>query len=373
VGCSMGEDKGYLTVESGPGVRFQIDPIVCDFYLVSKYNPNWIVGRPVLYFVSDVFSQMIVGYYVGLEGPSWHGFRMALANAVTDKVKHCRGYNIEINPSDWNCHYVPQFLIGDTEEPKGRHAKVLKSRLGVVVENKPPYRSDFKALVDRVFGSFHNYTKRFTPGYVDKDYAKRLSKDYRIDAKLNLFSFNQIIIRYIMSHNNMLEVSGFSLNERMKKDNVPPIPRDIWNWGIQNGLGKLKEINEDSIILSLFPLDQATVTRHGINYKNLLYTCDKAEKENWYLTILKKGSCKVEISYDPRNMDTIYLHKKSKNGIIPCTILPQQERYMNTELREIEYLHEKVYMERKKRELKRIEEKLNGIKSIFDNEMTKPD
>lgn len=372
MGCSMGEDKGYLAVY-GPGVRFQLDATVCDFYLVSKYNPNWILGRPVLYFVSDVFSQMIVGYYVGLEGPSYLGFMMAIANAVSDKVKHCKEYAIEIHPDDWNCHFVPQILTGDTVELMRKPFAKLIDVLDVSFEYTPPFKVNFKTMVERDFGSFHNYAKRFTPDFIDKDRIKRVERDNRLDATFNLFTFNKIMIRYILMHNNKLEIQGYSRTEHMIKDNVSPIPRDIWNWGINNGFGKLKEMDENFIKLNLFPLDQASVTLEGIRYKNLFYTCDKAEKENWYLTTLKKGSWKVEISYDPRNLDTIYLRKKSKNGFIPCTLLPHQERFRYTELSDIEYLHEQVYLEKKKREFEQIHAKLNNIKSILDSELNKPD
>ncbi|WP_164907503.1 hypothetical protein [Clostridium septicum] len=47
---------------SGPGSLYQIDATVADVYLVSEFNRNWIIGRPVLYMVLDSFSRMIVGF-----------------------------------------------------------------------------------------------------------------------------------------------------------------------------------------------------------------------------------------------------------------------------------------------------------------------
>jgi len=70
----------------GPGSVFQIDATVADVYLVSRFNRTHIIGRPVLYIVQDCFSKLIVGLYVGLEGPSWIGAAMALANTVGNKV-----------------------------------------------------------------------------------------------------------------------------------------------------------------------------------------------------------------------------------------------------------------------------------------------
>ncbi|WP_197260847.1 hypothetical protein [Brevibacillus laterosporus] len=33
----------------GPGSRYQIDATIGDIYLISRDNPNWIIGRPVIY------------------------------------------------------------------------------------------------------------------------------------------------------------------------------------------------------------------------------------------------------------------------------------------------------------------------------------
>ncbi len=87
----------------GPGAKYQIDATVGDVYLVSRFNRADIIGRPVIYFIVDVFSRMIVGMYVGLEGPSWAGSMMALSNAMSDKVKYCAEYGKTITEDEWPC------------------------------------------------------------------------------------------------------------------------------------------------------------------------------------------------------------------------------------------------------------------------------
>ena len=64
--------------------------------MVSSLDRNRIIGRPVIYAVMDVYSRIITGLYVGLEGPSWLGAMMALDNMVADKVEFCKQYNIDI-------------------------------------------------------------------------------------------------------------------------------------------------------------------------------------------------------------------------------------------------------------------------------------
>jgi hypothetical protein len=73
---------GTATGETiGPGSRYLIDATIADIYLVSRYFPDKIVGRPVVYVVIDVFSRMITGLHVGFEGPSWIGAMQALGNS----------------------------------------------------------------------------------------------------------------------------------------------------------------------------------------------------------------------------------------------------------------------------------------------------
>jgi hypothetical protein len=56
---------------SGPGSLYQIDATVGDIYLVSSFDRTRIIGRPVIYVCIDVFSRLVTGIAVTLEGPSW--------------------------------------------------------------------------------------------------------------------------------------------------------------------------------------------------------------------------------------------------------------------------------------------------------------
>ena len=108
------ELMGSSTFESfGPGSRFQIDATIADVYLISEYNADWVIGRPVVYFVVDVFSRLVVGLYVGLEGPSWLGAMMAIANTASDKEAFCSDYDIKITKDQWPSEHLPQSLLAD--------------------------------------------------------------------------------------------------------------------------------------------------------------------------------------------------------------------------------------------------------------------
>ena len=116
---------------NGPGTRFQIDATIADIYLVSSLDVNKVIGRPVIYAVIDVYSRIITGLYVGLEGPSWIGAMMALDNMVADKVEFCKQYGIDITPEQWPTHHLPEIIIADRGEFEGYSVDNLINNLNL--------------------------------------------------------------------------------------------------------------------------------------------------------------------------------------------------------------------------------------------------
>ena len=100
----MLEDRAVLgrstTGLLGPGFFFQVDATVADVHLVDESRTHNI-GRPVFYVVIDVFSRMIVGFYVGLEHASWEAASLALVNMVSRKSPYCQTLGIEIPDAQW--------------------------------------------------------------------------------------------------------------------------------------------------------------------------------------------------------------------------------------------------------------------------------
>ena len=336
---------GTSTMETiGPGSRYQIDATVADLYLVSRYNRNWVIGRPVIYVIIDVFSRMVAGVYVGLEGPSWLGAMMALVNAATDKVRFCQEYGINISSENWPCSGLPQVILADGGELKGKMVETLIANLNVRVENAAAYRADWKGIVERHFRTIHEYVKPFVPGYVDKDKGQRGVRDYRLDGKLNIQEFTEIVIRCILYHNNEHYLESYDRDEMMIADNVPVKPIDLWRWGISNRSGRLVSFPEDILKLNLMPAGRATVTGRGIRFKGMRYSCDQAIEEQWFdqarSHALEAADKYLDVSYDPRSMNFIYIRFEGGRGFEKCFLLPSEERYRDKSLDEIEYLRE---------------------------------
>lgn len=332
---------GSSTYESfGPGSRFQIDATVADVYLVSEYRREWIIGRPIIYIVIDVFSRYIAGIYIGLEGPSWIGAMMALANTTTDKVRFCAQYGITIDPDEWVSSHLPQKLTADRGELEGNKPSHLIDVLGVDVENAPPYRADWKGIVEQQFRLTNLRSIRFIPGAIKERFRERGERDYRLDAKLTLREFTQIMIRTVLYHNNHHHMQWYDRNEFMVAEDITPLPRELWHWGIINRNGRLKKQPEHIVKLNLMLQGEATVTSAGIQFKGMHYGCDLAMREQWFVKARAGKTWRVKVCYDPRSTNEIYLWLDNGHQFETCTLLEREERYQNKRFEEVEDLLE---------------------------------
>jgi putative transposase len=135
----------------GPGALYQIDATLADVYLVSRYGGNRLIGRPVIWIVIDVFSRMIVGFCIRLEGEGWLGLQLALENTTTNKVTLCAKYGLHITEEMWPARFLPVHISGDRGPLISDNADRFVHALNIQVSNTPPFRPDWKGIVEQVF------------------------------------------------------------------------------------------------------------------------------------------------------------------------------------------------------------------------------
>ncbi|MDS0527608.1 Mu transposase C-terminal domain-containing protein [Clostridium sp. SHJSY1] len=348
----------------GPGMEYAIDATIGDIYLVSQYNKEWIIGRPVIYMVIDTFSRMITGFYIGLEGPNWIGAATALYNSMTSKIEFCREYDIDIQEKDWPCYHVPFSILADRGELEGFSADNLVNNLNVVVKNTSPYRAEWKSVVEQNFRVLNLMIKGLVPGAIQKDFRQRGAKDYRLEAKLNIKEFTRIIINYIVHHNNNCVLKHYKLEPDMIADGVEPIPIKIWNWGIKNRSGILKALSEETLKYSLMPRDYGTITEKGIRFKGVYYSSLKAIKERLFEKARLNGKYKIKVIYDPRNLNNIYWVLDDVGKYEKCFLLNREYRYLNMTVDEVQYLKMKEMEKVNELEREELEHKINFIQNI---------
>lgn len=338
----------------GSGTRFQVDATIADIYLVSSLNRNRIIGRPIVYAIIDVFSRLITGIYVGLEGPSWLGAMMALDNMLADKVEYCKQYGIDITEEQWPCKHLPEIIIADRGEFEGYSVENLINNLNVRIENTSPYRGDLKGIVERNFRTTNEKIKHKTPGAIQKEFRKRGDRDYRLDATLTLEEFTKIYINMVLHHNNKI-IDKYPMESEMLEDEIIPTPINLWNWGIKNKKGRLRTVNREILRLNVLPKGKASVSRAGIRFKGLYYSSDKAIKEQWFVRLKIRN---IEVVYDPRDVSKIYIPYDNGLKYDECYLIDVSLQYKDCLLEEIIF-NEELNAELKEKHLR--EQNQNNI------------
>ena len=310
----------------GPASVAQIDATIADFYLVRENSRDEVVGRPVVFFIKDVKTRMVMGMHVTLENASWDSALMALKNAAEDKVEYCRRFGIEITPGEWPCRHLPLSITADNGELGGAGVEGVIAQLGITVENTPPYRGDLKAVIENTFSQMDMSLRYIVPGHVDRDDGQRGAVNRRKEACLDIRSFTQLVIRSVLYYNNSHYMESYQKTPEMRARHVRPVPRELWNYGMQYEAGALRTVSREDICRVLLPRDRASVTESGICFGGLYYTCAPAQEESWFDKARSSGRWKVPVTYDPTCVDHIYIHSDD-GGMITCSLLDRSAMY----------------------------------------------
>jgi hypothetical protein len=320
----------------GPCDLYLIDATVADIYLLSSMDRNRVIGRPVLYLVVDHFSRMIVGFYVGLEGPSWLGAMMALENALTNKVEFCARYGIQIAPEDWPCHYIPRSITGDRGEMLCEDSDHLVTAFGIAVANTPPFRADFKSFVEAQFKITNERGIRRQPGWVDKQ-RPRGGRDYRLDAALTLEHFTRLMIELVLHNNRARRIRTQVAPDYPLAQDGDPTPLDLWEWGMRNRVGAGRTMDRGRTRVNLLPSEEATATPQGIRLFGLNYDSATGREEGWFLRGTGRASVRVDVAYDPRDVSRVFLRLDRGRKIEECPLTETDAaRYAGLTLEEVQ-------------------------------------
>lgn len=321
----------------GPGSRFEIDATIADIYVVSDANRSWIVGRPVVYVVVDVFSRLIVGFYIGFENPSYVAAIQALKSAMTDKVELCHQFGLDIEAEDWPARGLPDCILADRGELLGYQIENLEKSFSIRIENTPPFRGDAKGIVEQNFKVLQADFTPFAPGVVTGNTVRKHGgKDYRLDAKLSISDFKEIIISSIVYHNKYHVLKKYDRSADMPVD-LPNVPLELWNWGVKNRTGRLRSASEVSIRLSLLPRENATVSTLGICVFGVYYTCQEMIAEGWMHRAKEVSRPeKVVVAYDPDSAYEIYLFPYANNAEYwVCKLSERSREFVNCSFWEV--------------------------------------
>ena len=301
-----------------------LDATVCDIYLVN--DAGELIGRPILTACIDAFSGLCCGYSLSWEGGTY-SLRGLMLNVLGDKQEHCKKYGIFIQKEDWNCNRLPATLVTDMGSEYVSSTFEQIAELGVTLINLPAYRPELKGSVEKFFDLVQGYFKPILKGkgIIEPDFKQRGSHDYRKDACLTLYQFEQILLRCILFYNSKRIIENYPFTEDMLQERVLPTSCSIWDYGLKQASADLLDITSEELILTLLPRTEGRFTRQGLKVNGMRYRHD-----NYTEKYLCGGT--VTVAYNPEDVSCIWL---LENGsYIRFELI--ESRYRNKNLEEVE-------------------------------------
>ena len=317
----------------GPGSHYQIDATIGNIFLRSHENPARLIGRPVIYIVIDVYSRMIVGFCVALSGPSWETAKLALENAMTDKLAFCLSYGVSITEADWPSLHVCRRLTCDRgKDVTGNNAAAAAAGLGYKLARLPPYRPDWKGLVENRFGLIHDTEIKWAPGSCHG--RERGEPKHQLDAVYTLATFTELMLRCILNYNKRFEVNS-PPDGYLSPDGRAPVPLDLWEYGVK-ACGAPQLADRQRVRANLLHAGSARETDKGLYFSGLHYQPADPERHRMFRRVPGRHWKKYEIRFDPRDVSSILVSTDRGAGFEIFYITPADRQFEGWTLDEVE-------------------------------------
>lgn len=323
---------------SGPGSVYQIDATIGDIYLRCADDPDIYVGRPVIYLVLDMYSRMIVGFFVALAGPSWEIARMALENAFSDKVEFYASLGIWIDPAEAPAIGVCKGLMGDRGwDHLSKAAGAAAEALGYKLSNLPPFRPDLKGLGEGAFDVANEEMIRWAPGAWRK--RQPGEKANPLDGAYTLHEFTKFLAIQILKYNNTHEVLRPPLDWDASKGRAPT-PVMLWNHGGEmHGAPEIKDVNW--LRANLMPTGQAHETKGGLRFRGVRFVPPDERKDLHvrHAAVPGRKWRDVEIRWHPGSTAAILVPCDRGEGFVVYARHPDDRRFENMTFDEVDEYH----------------------------------
>jgi hypothetical protein len=309
----------------GPGQLAQMDATTADVYLVSEEDPSVIVGRPIIYGIKDAWGKFLYSIVATFERPSYWSGALALENALVNKVEYCAGYGIKIRDEDWPVNFLPAKILVDRGEMSTYKSDKLIRGLGLDVDVLPPGRGDLKGMIERHFGQINNQIVNWLPGALPR-FEGDGRKRHELDAVLTINEFRFLLLEATLKYHQHLMREYKCDQDMIAAPDVEKRPIALLRWARERRSGLFRQFDLEQARKQLLPGAKATVTKQGILFKQVSFTCERAVAKKWFERARRFGRFAVEISFDPRWVDPIYV-RDSPSTFELCHLTSADSRF----------------------------------------------
>jgi len=307
---------------TAPLQEVQADHTLVDLIIVDSETREPI-ARPWITLIIDIYTRLILGFFLSLEHPSIASLAVAFTHAIFPKERWLRERNLEFQ---WPARGIPKTLyVDNAKEFKSGAFKYACDDYGIDLRRRPVRRpkchgAHIERLIGTQMGAVH-----LLPGTTFSNVVEKGEYNSEKNAAMT-FEEAELWIA--------CEILGKYHNKPHSTTALPPIW--MWNEYFNPGIDyHLNELDQDRLFIDFLPQTTRTVTREGITLNKIPYW--DGILTQW----VGANERKFITKYYPPNMSRIYLkdHKNNywpigyKNLMRPPVSL-WEIKYANNKLRE---------------------------------------
>jgi putative transposase len=300
-----GARPGHFPGATTPLSVVQVDHTILDIFLVDD-DEREPFKRPWLTVLMDVFSRMVLGFYLSFDAPGAFGTGRAIANSILPKEKFLKSLGVD---GDWPCWgKMVSIHCDNAKEFRGNMLKDACLAYNIDLKFRPVRKPVYGSHIERLMGTF-------ATEIADLDGATKVSKEKRShkhpekNANMTLDEFEVWLTRFITNIYHKRSHRGINMSPYDKW------MEGIWGSGDQLGIGtppeRISGIQEEiKLRLDLAPHEERTIQVDGVSIGGLTYFNDlfrpwvgKKEVDKDGKTLRSK---KFKFKYDPRDLSCIY-------------------------------------------------------------------
>lgn len=292
--------KGHFPGADFPLSVVQVDHTLVDIILVDDAHRQPI-GRPWLTLLIDVFSRMVLGFYISFDPPGNLSLGLCLTHAFLPKEKWLAKHNIE---TAWPCWGIPRTIHADNaKEFRGNMLQKACQEYGISLEWRPVATPHYGAHIERLLGTL-NREIHTAPGSTFSNPKSRGDYDSDSNAAMTLSEFETWFAVLCVEAYHQKPHSGIGM---------PPIAK--WQEGIlgtnkKPGIGMPQRISDEQRLkLDLMPFETRTVQQYGIVWDNIEYHHDVLRR---WINAPDPDNPKLKRKFlcrrDPRDISTIWFY-----------------------------------------------------------------
>ncbi len=251
----------------GLGQRFELDETPFDEELTSKIFPGKKLGKATLYMLVDAYTDYIVGFYFTFGYPSVLEVSNALYQCFRDRRSWLESIDCLEYLDEWEEITPPMTLVVDNAEFNNSLSESIVKGLNVKIEFGKPGCGNDKPYIESLFSRTKGYLPHLSKAHKPVSQNGQRTNSARKHAFLTIQEVNRILMENCIVHNNYQINHSKELPREIIEDGVPPRPRDLVRWAIENGNSYIQpKVSDKELRCALLSQGKVTVKQGNIEF-----------------------------------------------------------------------------------------------------------